>query len=272
LQELIRTGHAVYSISYDPVEVLSSFATRYGVEYDLLSDPGSETIEQLGLLNEHVREQQTFFGREVKDRHNRLPHPGTFILDEDGIVVSKTFDDSYRDRPSSDYLLTQSIGSDDRAAYETTARDQGVSIRAWVAEHTYRPLQKEMLHLRLDLAEDHHVYVPPVPNGFQPLEVEIAQSDRVMSWTPDLPAGRPHTVTGLDERFHVVDGTIELAVPFKVSGPSHDLDGREREHPLSDGAVTLDVVLRYQVCTTDACLPPSERRLAIPLAEGALVR
>lgn len=273
MPEFTRTGHAVYSVSYDPVDVLSSFATRYGIEFDLLSDVGSETIERLGLLNQHVRQQQAFFGREVKERHHRLPYPGTFLLDEDGMVVSKTFEDSYRDRPSADYLLRTSTDGDTGAAYEAITHDQGVVLRAWVTEAAYRPLQKTLLHLRLELAEGHHVYVPPVPSGYQPLDVEVeGTGDRTEVWEPEIPPGRPHTVEGLDERFHVVGGTIDLAVPFKASGRAHDLVGRDRNPPLEDGDVTLTATVRYQVCTDDQCFPPSERRLAIPLAEGALIR
>ncbi|MDX1747732.1 MAG: protein-disulfide reductase DsbD family protein, partial [Halobacteriales archaeon] len=111
-----------------------------------------------------------------------------------------------------------------------------------------------------------------VPDGYRALEVELVHTDDVASWEPEIPAGRLHTVEGLNERFHVLDGTVDLEVPFKVSGSNHDIVGRERVRPLEDGDVTVTAVVRYQVCTDDQCFPPSERRLSVPLVEGALIR
>ena len=252
--------------------MLARFAAEYGIDYDMLSDVGSETIEALGLLNDHIREQQAFFGKDYKERHHRLPYPGTFVLDEDGVVVSKTFEDSYRDRPSADYLLMDSEESDLDPRYEAIAVDRGITLRARVTDQTYLPLQKTMLRLRLDIADGHHIYVEPVPDGYQALEVELVRTDGVASWEPKIPTGRPHAVEGLNERFHVLEGTVDLALPFKVAGSGHDVVGRERAERLDDGDVTLTAIVRYQVCTDDRCFPPSERRLAVPLVEGELIR
>lgn len=91
----------------EPVEVLRDFTREHGITFHMLSDEGSEVIRRLGMLNTQIAEQQAYYGFAVTERHRGLPHPGTFVLDEHGVVTDKHFDQSYRDRPSGDFLLSQ---------------------------------------------------------------------------------------------------------------------------------------------------------------------
>lgn len=88
MAEIKATGTQVVGVSYDSVDVLKGFAEANGIEFPLLSDEGSVTIWAYGV-------------------HNRegLPHPGTYLIDQDGIVRAALFLDGYRDRHANDELI-----------------------------------------------------------------------------------------------------------------------------------------------------------------------
>lgn len=99
-------------MSYDPVPVLATFAQRWGIAYRLLSDEGSRVIRRLGLHNEHLDAQAAAHGVEVRPHHVGVPYPGTFVLDERGIVVDRQFEQSYRVRPSGAAVVERLLGGD----------------------------------------------------------------------------------------------------------------------------------------------------------------
>jgi peroxiredoxin Q/BCP len=72
----------VVGISYDSVEVLDAFAKKQKIEFPLLSDPDHKVIDAYGLLN-----------KEAKGKAEGVPHPGTMILDKEGVIRAKLFHD-----------------------------------------------------------------------------------------------------------------------------------------------------------------------------------
>jgi peroxiredoxin len=90
-KEIEAAGVQIVGISYDPVKVLAGFATRRGVQFPLLSDPGSKTIEAYGVLN--------------KAGKGGIPYPGTFVINKGGVVRAKLFLEGYRTRHSSADLI-----------------------------------------------------------------------------------------------------------------------------------------------------------------------
>ena len=94
LKKLEAAGIQIVGISYDSVKVLSGFSDKRKIQFPLLSDPDSKTIRAYGILNE-----------EAKGRTKGIPHPGTFLIDREGIIRAKLFRDGYRQRHSTDELL-----------------------------------------------------------------------------------------------------------------------------------------------------------------------
>lgn len=91
LAQIEATGTQVVGISYDPVKVLADFAERRRIQFPLLSDVGSKTITAYGILN--------------KEGKGGIPYPGTYLLDQQGIVRAKLFNDGYRERHPTAELL-----------------------------------------------------------------------------------------------------------------------------------------------------------------------
>jgi peroxiredoxin len=61
----------------------------------MLSDPESKTIEAYHIRNEAAK------GKAVG-----VPHPGTFILDRQGVIRAKLFLEGYRERHTTEALIT----------------------------------------------------------------------------------------------------------------------------------------------------------------------
>jgi peroxiredoxin len=113
VREIQRQGLGLAVISYDPPEILRAFGTQRGITFPLLSDAGSATIKRYGILNP-VPEWAT--GPNASDpsvqadvqkyvsvvRPNAamvgIAFPGTFILDRQGRVTSRFFEDFYIER------------------------------------------------------------------------------------------------------------------------------------------------------------------------------
>jgi hypothetical protein len=246
-----REGVAVFAISYDPVPVLAGFAEKRGITYTLLSDEGSHAIRRLGLLNEHLEEQHAHYGVQTKEHHLGVPYPGTFVLDEDGVIVEKNFEQSYRVRPPAVSFLEDSFGQAGHEAVRDQTETEDIRVTAWLGTASYHPYQKLKLNLGIQVAEGLHVYGWPIPEGYTPLEVEIDPLETLEAGPLELPEPRPFRVEGLDEEFFVYEGSVRGARTLLLTK--------------NLGEVTLGVKVHYQACSDVACFPPGEVSLQLPL-------
>jgi peroxiredoxin Q/BCP len=94
LKKFEAAGIQAVGVSYDAVDILGKFSEKRQITFPLLSDPQSKVITAYGLLN-----------KEAKGKAEGVPHPGTILIDQEGIVRAKLFLDGYRERHSTDELL-----------------------------------------------------------------------------------------------------------------------------------------------------------------------
>jgi len=94
-------GLGLAAISYDSPAILKDFADRRKIAFPLLSDPDSKIIRAFGILNESVKPGTAQYG---------IPYPGTYIVDPQGKVVSKYFEDDFRERISVSDILAGRYG------------------------------------------------------------------------------------------------------------------------------------------------------------------
>ena len=90
-------GIQIVGMTYDSPMVLGKFTDKEDIIYPLLSDPESQVIRQLGLLNESMPKGTKYFG---------VPYPGIFLLDADLNIRGKFAEEDYRERPLISDLLT----------------------------------------------------------------------------------------------------------------------------------------------------------------------
>jgi peroxiredoxin len=88
-------GVQIVGISYDDPKALKTASERMKITFPMLSDPESKTIEAYHIRNEAAK------GKAVG-----VPHPGTFILDRQGVIRAKLFLEGYRERHTTEALIT----------------------------------------------------------------------------------------------------------------------------------------------------------------------
>jgi len=94
LKTIEEAGVQVVGLSYDDPAVLKRFSDKAKLSFPMLSDPESKTIEAYHIRNEAA-----------KGKAEGVPKPGTFILDQNGVIRAKLFLDGYRDRHTTDALI-----------------------------------------------------------------------------------------------------------------------------------------------------------------------
>ncbi len=258
LPDFVRNGIAVFAISYDSGPVLATFANTHGIQYSLLADEGSQVIRRLGLFNEHVYEHHAAYGIPKREMFWGVPYPGAFLLDGDGRVLQKRFQQSYRERETGAVLLEQGFGGKSSLPKaQTYAPGEEVMIRATLDSDTYRWFQRLGLTVELTLASGLHVYGHPIPEGYIPLSVEVAPIEGLEVGLPAFPTPQPYRMEGLEEQFFVYERRVAVSVPLTFTKEGDDL--------------TLHLTVCYQACSEVDCLPPQTARLQLPVKAADLI-
>ncbi len=78
LKAIEDTNTQLVGISYDSVDILKKFADSQQIGFPLLSDDESKTIHAYGI---HYKDG--------------LPHPCTYVIDQEGIVQAKLAEKGY---------------------------------------------------------------------------------------------------------------------------------------------------------------------------------
>jgi peroxiredoxin Q/BCP len=94
LKSVEEAGVQIVGISYDDTKKLKTFSDRNKIAFPMLSDPESKTIDAYHIRNEVAK------GKAVG-----VPHPGTFILDREGVIRAKLFLEGFRDRHTTEALV-----------------------------------------------------------------------------------------------------------------------------------------------------------------------
>jgi peroxiredoxin Q/BCP len=100
LKKIEAAGVKVVGISYDSVEVLKQFSDKHKITFPLLSDSDSKTIIAYSIKNKEMAGKKS-----GKVNLDGVPYPGTFIVDQEGVIRAKLFVDGYRERHSVDDLI-----------------------------------------------------------------------------------------------------------------------------------------------------------------------
>ena len=240
------------------MDVLASFAEKHGITYTLLSDEGSKIIRELGLFNDHVYEHHAVYGIPKQDRHWGVPYPGAFLLDAQGRVMQKHFQQSYRERETGVALLEHGFGAESSVhGAEVRTHPEGLEVRAYLDSETYRFFQRLWLTVELIIAPGLHVYGRPISEGYIPLSIEVSPIPGLVVGAPEFPMPHPYRVEELDEELSVYEGKVAVALPLTFTQEGDDQ--------------TVRVTVRYQACSATDCLLPSTVRLELPVKAADLI-
>lgn len=87
-EKIQAAGLQLVGVSYDSVDVLKKFSDEQEIPFLLLSDEESQVIRDYGL---HFKDG--------------LPHPGTVVVDSNGVIRAKLFREGYVKRHETEELI-----------------------------------------------------------------------------------------------------------------------------------------------------------------------
>jgi hypothetical protein len=241
LDDFRKRGLGVAAISYDSAAILKNFATRRGITFPLLSDSGSQVIRRFGILNEEVPPDTPFFG---------IPYPGTYIVNPQGRVIAKYFEEDFTQRYTASDILVRQFGAAAAAAH-TTAETKHLTISASASADVVRSGQRIALTLDLEIKPGMHVYAPGVEGEYIPIAWTMAQTEAVIVHPVTYPPSTKLRLAAIDETVPVYQGRLRLVRDITVG------NDKKLKPVLGTGdELTVEGAFRYQACDDRMCYVP----------------
>jgi AhpC/TSA family protein/cytochrome c biogenesis DsbD-like protein len=256
LKNIQRDGLGLAAISYDPVSVLADFSQRRGITFPLLSDEGSRTIKEYGLLNTTVPEtNKILYG---------IPFPGTFFVDRDGVVTSRVFETAYQERDTISSLMVRLGGTIDAPATKIAAPH--LDLTTYTTDQTVAPGTHFSIVLDVKPGRRVHVYAPGV-TGYRPIKLTIEAQPGLVVRDAQYPKPVDYYFKPLNEHVQV------FSSPFRVIQDVAIDASRESEAMLKERAsFTVRGTLDYQACDDKVCFTPQSVPLSWTLSLKPLDR
>ena len=280
VKDLQARGLGVAVITYDPPGILASFSKQRGITFPLLSDEGSATIKRYGILNPvpelalgpngddpAVKAQvQTYVsGGAPQARTVGMAFPGTFILDRQGRVTSRFFEDYYVERNTvSSLMLKLGQGAPPVAAIKASTAH--LELTTYPSDAAVAPGNRFSIVVEIQPKARIHVYAPGAKD-YRVVALTIAPQPFVRQLPTKYPASEIYFFKPLNERVPVFQKPFRLVQEVVLEGhPEAQAAYRGKD------ALTLSGTLDYQACDDTTCFNPVSLPLSWTVSLRALVR
>ena len=243
LEAIRKEGLGVAAISYDSIAALKNFADRQRITYPLLSDPDSKIIRAFDILNETTKPGTMTYG---------IPYPGVYIVDAQDKVVSKYFEDDYKDRVSTADILARQFGASlaaARAALET----KHLQITTAASNDIARPGLRIALSLDIELKPGMHVYAPGV-QGYIPIDWQLDEGGPAAKRHAfEYPESEMLHLEAIGETVPVYRGHVQI-----VREITFGQEAALKPLVAANGEVIIRGSFRYQACDDRKCYVPQD--------------
>ena len=233
-------GYRIAALTYDTPEVLSHFAERAEINYPLLSDPDSKIIRAFDILNKTVPESHPFYG---------IPNPGQYLIDADGRVEAKFFEEKYSDRFTPGNILVQTLGGPGSGPH-TEIRTKHLRAVTSASDTVVRGGNRVALVLEVDLDPKMHVYAPGVEE-YIPIDWKMNDATGVTILPAACPDSELLHLPAIDEIVPVYSGRFRVVMEVLLGKPDElttDINGD----------LVVSGAFRYQACDDKLCYLPEE--------------
>ena len=271
LEELKNSGIGVAAISYDSPAVLADFAERRGITFPLLADEGSSVITEFGILNTvaaegmgpnqddpgviaDVAKYVSVFGS--SQAVVGTPFPGTFMLDAQDRVISRFFEEFYRERnTTSSVMLKLGIGLSPITAI--TGETAQLKFTVYPSNTTVSAGTRFSIAVDVEPGPDMHVYAPGAETlGYRVIGLNLTPSSHFRFEPVEFPESEIYHFEPLDEYVPVYLRPFTLLQEVVVEATV------EAESALEDlDTLTLTGSFDYQACDDEFCFNP----VSVPL-------
>jgi peroxiredoxin len=256
------------TISYDSLEVLADFAEQQGITFTMLADPGSATIKRYGILNTVSDESLGPNGEDPEvledfamyvsvtqpsERFRGIAYPGTFMLDTNGRVKSRFFEDFYQERNTAAAIMLRL--EDGFSVPGTEISTNHLTIKTYPTDSVVALGDRFAIALEITPLENIHIYAPGAEK-YRVVTVEIEPQPFVRLLPIQHPASEIYFFETLNERVPVYQKPFTLVqevVPESSREARAAFEGKD--------TLTLTGSLEYQACDDRLCYNP----VSVPL-------
>jgi len=270
VEELSKSGIGLAAISYDSAAVLADFSRRNGITFPLLADVGSATIKRYGILNTVVDEalgpngqdpavladlQRYVTGAQAAERLRGIPFPGTFMLDRQGRVTSRSFEEYYWERSTVSNIMLR-VGTAGTPVQATETSTQHLDIKAYPSDANASPGTRLSLVLDVTPKRGMHVYAPGA-TSYRTVSLNVAGQPYVRVIPTRYPPSELYHFVPLNERVPVYSKHFTLraeVVPEATAEARKALAGKTE--------LVINATLDYQACDDKLCYNP----VSLPLS------
>jgi peroxiredoxin len=272
----------VAAISYDSPEILAAFSRQRNITFPLLSDVGSPTISAFGIRNPaadwafgpdkddpavvaEIQKYVAVAGVRPFPTMVGMAFPGTFVLDRQGRVSSRFFEDFYVDRSTTSSVMMR-LGAGKPPVAATRVSTAHLEITTFASDATIAVGNRFMLVLDVSPHRNIHVYAPGAGN-YRPVAVTIAPQPFVQLRPLQYPPSEIYFFKPLSERVPVYQKPFRLIQEVLLEGTTA-AQAALRDQP----SVTLTGLVEYQACDDKVCFNPATVPVTWTLPLRQLIR
>ena len=268
--ELRKNGIGLAVISYDAPQILADFSKRQGITYPLLSDVGSATIRRYGILNTVIEEalgpngkdpavladlQRYVTVTQASERFRGIPFPGTFMLDQQGRVTARFFEDYYWERHTVSSIMLR-VGGAKTLVQAIQASTEHLDVKAYPSDPSASLGTRFSLAVEVTPKPSMHVYAPGA-TGYRVITLNIEPQPHVRTMPVQYPASEVYYFKPLNERVPVYQKPFTLVMDVVA-----DATPEARKALAGKSELVVDGTLEYQACDDKLCYNP----VSIPLS------
>jgi len=282
VEDLEAQGMGVAAISYDAPAILADFSQRRSITFPLLSDSDSRVITEYGLLNTVVAEALgsgagdpgveadvakyvSVFG--ANENQVGMAFPGTFVVDAEGRVTERFFEEYYQERNTSANVLLRT-GSGLAPVTAVEASTNHLELVAYPSNASVTVGTRFSIAVDVDPRPNMHVYAPGADElGYRVISVAFESTPEVRFEPVEYPESEIFHFEPLDERVPAYQTPFTLRREVVVSRNSDVAQGLAER-----GTLTLTGSFEYQACDDRLCYPPVSVPLSFTLDFDALDR
>ncbi|MFN7991993.1 MAG: redoxin domain-containing protein [Bryobacteraceae bacterium] len=272
IEQVRKQGLGVATISYDPVEILAGFTKQHGITYTMLADVGSATIRKFGLLNpvpEWALDPALKDDPQVQAAVQKyvsvvrptaamvgIAFPGNIIVDTEGRVKQRFFEDFYIERNTVSSMMLKLGGAASDSVPATKVSTAHLDITGYPSTTGVAPGHRFTVNVDINPHAKIHVYAPGAKD-YRVIGLKIDSSPEIAVLAqPKYPASEIYYVKPLKERVPVFQKPFRLIQDVVLNGtPQAQAALRGRE------TVTVKGSLEYQACDDKQCFNP----MSVPL-------
>ena len=279
MHDLREKGFGLAAISYDGPEILAAFAKQRGITFSLLSDAGSATIKRYGILNPvpewaigsdkddpavKAAVQKYVSVGNPRAEMVGIAFPGTFILDRQGRVTSRYFEDFYIERNTISSIMLR-LGDKAAPVAGTKISTGQLDVTTYPSESALAPGNRFSIAFDVAPHPGIHVYAPGAKN-YRVIALNVATQPFVRLLPMKYPASQIYLFKPLNERVPVYQRPFTLVQEVILEGtPQAQASFRGKD------LVTLSGTLEYQACDDKICYNPASIPISWTLSLRPLV-